>query len=242
MFTKYIKPAVDEGLSSFQVRAGDVHAELGLLSRMPTVCSSLDGKKFSEQFNVALVDRKGPSKGANVFYTFRILEGRREVPVFLDQPSKPITKTKIVPRKISAYENKGICLVSCVGKKRSEAARAKDLYQSDWFLKARCFVESKGYRWFILSAEHGLVDPNAVVAPYDKTLNVMAVRDRRDWADKVLGELLALDSGSFIFLAGQRYREFLTGPLLSRGITVEVPMEGLKIGQQLSWLLEHTPK
>lgn len=42
-----------------------------------------------------------------------------------------------------------------------------------------------------------------------------------------------------VFLAGQRYREFLADHLKSRGIVVEVPMEGLRIGQQLSWLGRH---
>ena len=39
-----------------------------------------------------------------------------------------------------------------------------------------------------------------------------------------------------VFLAGQRYREYLEGPLRGRGLAVCVPMEGLRQGQQLSWL------
>jgi len=50
-------------------------------------------------------------------------------------------------------------LVSCVGKKRASPTLAKDLYGSEWFLRVRGFVESKGSPWFILSAKYGLVEP-----------------------------------------------------------------------------------
>jgi hypothetical protein len=53
-----------------------------------------------------------------------------------------------------------VYLVSCVSEKRTNAAPAKDLYHSDWFVKARAFVEAKGGRWFNLSAEYGLVSPD----------------------------------------------------------------------------------
>jgi hypothetical protein len=39
-----------------------------------------------------------------------------------------------------------------------------------------------------------------------------------------------------VFLAGHRYREFLTPLLLERNVSVQVPMQGLRIGEQLSWL------
>ena len=37
-------------------------------------------------------------------------------------------------------------------------------------------------------------------------------------------------------LAGDRYREFLTPMLQARGVQVDVPMQGLRIGEQLRWL------
>jgi hypothetical protein len=45
-----------------------------------------------------------------------------------------------------------------------------------------------------------------------------------------------------VFLAGERYREFLARHLASRGVEVSVPMEGLRIGEQLSWLGQHSPQ
>ena len=91
---------------------------------------------------------------------------------------------------------------------------------------------------FVLSAKYGLVHPNETIAPYDLTLNTMPVADRRRWACKVLTQLEPHLNGigSVMFLAGRRYREFLEPSLRSRGLVVSIPMEGLRIGEQLRWL------
>ena len=131
-----------------------------------------------------------------------------------------------------------VYLVSCVSKKRSNRAPARDLYLSDWFIKARTYVEATGASWFILSAEHGLVAPDDLLEPYEKTLNTMSVSDRRRWAEKVINQMSEKmpKAKSVVFLAGQRYREFLVDHLRNQGVSVEVPMRGLRIGEQLAWL------
>jgi hypothetical protein len=131
-----------------------------------------------------------------------------------------------------------VTFVSCVGKKRMSACAAKDIYESAWFLKARAFAERAGHPWFILSAEHGLLHPDAVVEPYERTLNTMAKRDRLTWAEGVMRQVQAElpDLKHATILAGDRYREFLTPMLKDRGVRVEVPMQGLRIGEQLRWL------
>src|SRR5688500_13656795 len=107
---------------------------------------------------------------------------------------------------MSAYH-----LVSCVGQKQSQAAKAQDLYVSEWFKKARAFVEARSSPWFIRSAEHGLVDPKQVSAPYQKTLNEMGVRDRRAWAEKVIAQMEEElpQCEEIVILAGARYRQLL---------------------------------
>lgn len=131
-----------------------------------------------------------------------------------------------------------IHLVSCVSKKAEHAAPARDLYLSAWFMKARAYVEARGGPWFILSAEHGLLQPDRVTAPYERTLARMGVVDRRAWAKEVTEQLdvLGVRADRIVVLAGLRYREFLMPALLSRATSVEIPMEGLGIGQQLAWL------
>jgi hypothetical protein len=128
--------------------------------------------------------------------------------------------------------------VSCVGRKNSATAAAMDLYSSAWFKKARDFAESKECPWYILSAEYGLVSPSQIIEPYEKTLNTMPVAERRLWAEKVNSQIErnVPQLERAVLLAGLRYREFLTGHLSRRNIVVEVPMKGLRIGEQLAWL------
>jgi hypothetical protein len=130
-----------------------------------------------------------------------------------------------------------VYLVSCVAQKRTSATRAKDLYVSEWFRRARDYVEASGDPWFILSAKCGLVSPDDVLGPYEQTLNTMGVRERRAWADRVQLQMdqRLPESDRIVLLAGQRYREYLMDYLRRRTLTIEVPLEGLRIGEQLSW-------
>ena len=115
---------------------------------------------------------------------------------------------------------------------------AKELYVSDWFRKARAYVERQGERWYILSAEHGLIFPDTVITPYDNTLNRASVRERCAWARRVMKGLkeVVAPGDRVVFIAGARYREFLVPELLRMGAEVEIPMEGMRIGEQLGWL------
>lgn len=128
-------------------------------------------------------------------------------------------------------------LVACVGQKRPAPARARDLYQSDWFKKARAYVEARGGRWFILSALHGLVSPASVIEPYNVTLADMTAADRRAWGARVAAQLAAKigPRTRVVILAGRFYRD----PLADwAGDRATIPMEGLGIGEQKAWLAQ----
>jgi len=133
-----------------------------------------------------------------------------------------------------------VYLISCVSKKRAVPSKARDLYTSDWFLKARDYVERTHSPWFILSAEHGLVPPDLILTPYERTLNAMSVAERKAWAARVKAQMEtsmpAVDR--IIVFAGLRYREYLMDYLRQRARIVEVPMEGLTIGRQLHYLAD----
>lgn len=70
----YLEPARANGVREIEIRAGDVHKEIGLNNRMPAVCSVLDGKLFREQSGLELIDRSGPSQGANAVFRFRVID------------------------------------------------------------------------------------------------------------------------------------------------------------------------
>jgi len=115
---------------------------------------------------------------------------------------------------------------------------ARDLYCSDWFLKARDYVEAQNAKWFILSAMHGLVPPHKVIRPYSVTLNDMNSDQRCTWAGGVANQLRpnCRPGDDVLILAGHSYREHLVPFLQSWGCNVKVPMAGMGIGQQKAWL------
>lgn len=141
---------------------------------------------------------------------------------------------------------KTIYLVSCVNEKESEAKVAKELYKSDWFKKARAFAERNADQWFILSAKYGAISPDQVIDTYNETLNEKRWIHRRLWSCKVTRQLEALgldfentEDTRIVFLAGDFYREELEEDFRECGFLVEVPMRGLFIGEQKSWLLNN---
>jgi cytoplasmic iron level regulating protein YaaA (DUF328/UPF0246 family) len=102
-----------------------------------------------------------------------------------------------------------VALVSCVKTKRKSAVAAKDLYISQLFMGMRRYAEQNADDWYILSAEHGVLRPDQVIAPYERTLNTMPKRNRVAWAEQVQHQLLELlPAGAVVVvLAGKRYRE-----------------------------------
>lgn len=190
---------------------------------------------------VKTIDVTGPANGANVYFRYDLI-GLPAVPVMQDAaPATPTPRRSAaaigsVPDAVDLRD--ALVLVSCVKSKLSRPAPARALYCSDWFTKVRRLVESQDARWFVLSALHGLVAPDQEIAPYELTLNKMGVAQRRTWAADVYKALVPElhGYGRVVFFAGLRYREFLAGPIINTGRQVDVPMEGLAQGEQLSWL------
>jgi hypothetical protein len=131
-------------------------------------------------------------------------------------------------------------LVGCVATKRSEPTPARDLYASPLFAGRRTTVERSCDRWFILSAMHGLVPPDQVLAPYDLALGDLSAAERRRWSRAVLAELEDQlgDLGGHVFEvhAGADYVEYgLSAGLREAGAQVARPLAGLALGEQLAW-------
>jgi len=131
-----------------------------------------------------------------------------------------------------------IALVSCVSKKQKGIHKAKDLYVSDWFKKARIYVENNNYnKWYILSAKHYLVEPEKELGYYELYLPKQSKEYKREWGLKVSGQLIIPNDKNveIDIFAGVEYRKHLVPLLEARGFNVNVPMQGLGIGSQLKW-------
>ena len=239
-FQNFVRPALKAKTSEISIRAGDVHTAMHLRDRMPAVCGALRSGKFAALCDIDLLRRKGPPQGSNAVFIFgprKSIGGK--TPATDTAVKKKIPKISAQTIQWATDNKKGtVYWVSCVKTKRSSRAPAQDLYISDWFTKARSFVESTGSPWFILSAKYNLVSPDQVISPYELTLNKMPVADRRRWAEEILGcvaKQIPIPI-RIVMLAGVRYREFVKPGLEVMGIEVDVPMKGLAFGEQLSWL------
>jgi hypothetical protein len=129
-----------------------------------------------------------------------------------------------------------IILISCVSKKRTQRSKARDLYISALFKKNLQYaLRLEPDEIFILSAKYGLVGLDEEIEPYNLTLNTMSSNEIKEWASGVLWQLSEkanLQEDQFTFLAGVKYRKYLLPNLAN----VEIPLKGLRIGEQLQRL------
>jgi hypothetical protein len=133
-----------------------------------------------------------------------------------------------------------LVLVGCVKSKVGHRAAAKDLYASPLWSRRRGYAESTGLPWAILSAEHGMVDPETMLEPYDRYLGKESAAFRRRWSKDAAAQVLArLDGLGLLAVeihAGSAYVDNgLAARLKAAGVDVMLPLKGLSFGQQLSW-------
>ena len=116
--------------------------------------------------------------------------------------------------------------VSCRGSARTRqfSASVNALYISDWFIEVRKVVETVGRRRFILSRWFRRVVCSCASEVWKALENYF------------------FGVGSVVFFAGRRYREHLEPRLRDCRIEVQVPMEGLVMGEQLAWLKRRTDR
>jgi len=149
----------------------------------------------------------------------------------------------VIDGQLPAPESANVVLVGCVKTKRAHGAAAKDLYVSDYFLKMRSFAEASGRPWFILSAEHGLVDPDQWLEPYERYLPDTSRDYRLAWGEKVAQQLEdAVGPLSDLVVdihAGAAYVESVQRSLGRHGARVIDQLKGLSFGRRLSWYVDH---
>lgn len=132
-----------------------------------------------------------------------------------------------------------LVLITCVKTKRTRPSAAKDLYTSVLFTKQRGYAEASGVPWYILSAEYGLVVPDAWLSPYERYLPSTPATFREAWGIWVAARLELL-AGPLIGRvveahASAPYIQAMRPHLEVRGATVTDPLHGLSMGARLAW-------
>lgn len=135
-------------------------------------------------------------------------------------------------------------VIGCGKAKLSSPAPAWRLYTGSLFVAARRYAEASGQRWAILSAKHGLVEPDRVLEPYDVRLKLKGEELSR-WAQEAAYAcermLRRLPKQSVEVLAGHPYAwPFRNELLWLANIESTEPLEGMGLGQRLQWLSRAT--
>jgi hypothetical protein len=122
-----------------------------------------------------------------------------------------------------------VVLIGSSGVTASGPVRVADLFQSAGFARAREHAVHSRLPWFVLSAKHGLLEPDDVVAPYDFQLGDASTVYRSAWGEWVaaqLGERVQLSGATVEVHGGVDFAQPLRQPLARRGAALELPLPG----------------
>jgi hypothetical protein len=129
-------------------------------------------------------------------------------------------------------------LISCSKSKGGHRDAARNMYVSPLYRKSVLLTEKWGLTFSILSAKHGLLDPDQVIEPYDLTLKGATKQVKREWAEKVDTQIRNMTDRNLVILAGDDY----FAPLIDAGkehpLSYLAPMQGLSLGNRLTFLNE----
>jgi hypothetical protein len=131
-----------------------------------------------------------------------------------------------------------IALVACAKTKSTGPSRAITLYESALFRKSVLAALDRTKTVYILSAEHGLVEPGTVLAPYEKTLKTLPAAARRAWGERVAASLRAIAKprDQLVLYAGDDYAEPLRSALTGEAYVLEAPLGARSLGARLQRL------
>ena len=129
-----------------------------------------------------------------------------------------------------------VAFIACGKKKKRIPCSAGEMYQGILFKKTMIYCKQNFNpdSIFILSAKHGLLQPDTIIKPYDETLNTKTLEEKEEWSLRVKKQIKTqLLCGEFWFFAGENYISFFDGIF---------PMKGLSIGKRLQWLNQNIKK
>jgi hypothetical protein len=129
-------------------------------------------------------------------------------------------------------------LISCSKSKGGHRDLARNMYVSSLYRKSVLVVEGWGLSFSILSAKHGLLDPDEMIEPYDVTLKGASKQFKSEWAEKVDKQVRnSIDRKKhLIVLAGDDYYAPLTEAGTKDPLKFFAPMRGLSLGNRLVFL------
>lgn len=106
-----------------------------------------------------------------------------------------------------------LVFIACGKEKQNHPCKAEDLYIGAYFRKTLLYAKSlKPDKIYILSAKYGCVEPDAIIAPYEKTMADYSEHEKRNWAKNVYAQLIEKGCNfedKAVFLCGNNYRKYI---------------------------------
>ena len=149
-------------------------------------------------------------------------------------------RARIIAERATEAAPGEVVIVACGGRKLDRPAPAGDLYTGSYHAACRRAAAARGGRVFILSALHGLLPLDRVVAPYEQRMGAPGAITARQVRDQAVALGIA-GASRVTVLAGRAYAE------LARKVwpAIEWPLDGTGgIGEQLARLkgIAETPR
>ncbi len=150
-------------------------------------------------------------------------------------------RRRIAPLTAKAHAHL-IGLVGCTKDKEEEPCKARDLYGKSWVFRMSVrYVESKCREWYVLSGKYGVVEPDRVIAPYEKAVSEMPKAEYAEWCALIQDGVRERVTGSrptLILMAGEKYAK----PVRALGLPVQEPLAGMSTGARRKWLAENVSR
>lgn len=129
-------------------------------------------------------------------------------------------------------------LVSCGKHKLPTEARAADLYTSPRFKLATGLPQRLGLPFSVLSAKHGLLEPDEWIEPYDLSLSSQTKEERLSWAERVFAQLMISHPNvrRLVLLADDDYRDDLVPLLNQTELKIVEPLLRYERSRRVSFL------
>ncbi|MGZ4547535.1 MAG: DUF6884 domain-containing protein [Blastococcus sp.] len=122
-----------------------------------------------------------------------------------------------------------VLLLASSGTTAEASGPAAGLFRSAGFTRARHLAIGSGLPWFVLSAKHGLLDPDDVVGPFELQLGDRSPGFRTAWGEWVVAQLaerVPLEGTVVEVHGGVDFAQPLRHPLARRGAGLEIPLPG----------------
>ncbi len=155
-----------------------------------------------------------------------------------DPSSMPIAAKMFVQNVRSDQTTRTHFLISCGKNKQPVRAPAAQLYTSPRFHLSVALPRRLGFPFSVLSAKHGLLEPDTLVEPYDASLASLSREERRVWAENVFTQLVTAHPNvrRFVFLADDDYRDDIVPMLQERKVDILEPLLTFERSGRISFL------